>query len=168
MGQVSAKSLKNESITNNKGDICQIFYPEIIGASLETGYLNPEVTKKIIEQTPEVSLTSRTAVNGIQTVHGRNMNSNDESVNNCYKILEGNAETLRQLLLKDDISEKEREFYVQEIMQCAKDAMLKDTENKDFISKESNKTYKTILAGVGILTLSLGLSIVLRTPIKLK
>lgn len=94
--------------------------------------MEPEVAKKALEQFPEFAHMALEALHDYKAVMDKALDSNDKSSEACYKIYNEIISALTLCLHKDNISFEEKQYYIDKMMEIAKMAGTKDTENKRF------------------------------------
>ena len=120
--------------------------------------LDPECQKKALDTIPAFIDTAKEALASYQktlnTVCVLNNTSMDQYYAACHKILDG----LNILLANDTLTFDEKKIVIDYIMIIERNMSAKDTENKQFLNSESEKTRSGVLGvlvGIGILGLAL-------------
>lgn len=96
--------------------------------------MGTEVTLKIIEQFPSFKDFANEIVDAIKQAHGSTLSSNSESQEHFYQILHNVTEVLRGELDKGDLTQEERKDITDKLLELAKLASYKDSENKQFLA----------------------------------
>ena len=130
--------------------------------------MDPEVAKVALAQVPEFALTARVAIENVQKTMSEGFKSNDQSMNCYYAIANNLIHSLMIRLEEPSISAEERDYISKEIIEVMKMVSEKDSENKKFVSGENTKNIVTIVGMVAMVAASIGVSIVLKTPVKLQ
>lgn len=119
--------------------------------------LGPECQMKAVEAIPAFIDVAKEVVTSYDTTlekaHSNNANSIDKYYAGCSKIIDG----LNSLLSSDSLSFKNKKVVIEYLMVIERNMSEKDSENKEFIKSESEKTracIKTVVTGLIVLGLS--------------
>jgi hypothetical protein len=80
----------------------------------------------------------------------KTLDENSESSKQCFAIYNEVINALKSSLAKDDISFEEKKYYIDKMMEIAKMAESKETENKGFNWKMISLGTFAVFAVVGI------------------
>lgn len=95
--------------------------------------IDPELALMLIDQVPEITKLARAALDDATTAHDAALNSNARGQEMVHEIHVQRLEILKDELGKD-LTPEERMRVFDEIKDVNSNALLKDTENKRFIS----------------------------------
>jgi len=126
--------------------------------------MEPEVAKKAIGQFPEFAKMSLEVLKDYKEVMENTLDKNAESSKQCYAIYDGVASALQGCLNVDDLPFEEKKYYIDKMMEVAKMAERKDTENKDFNWKVIRLGAVAVVAIVGIGASVLGGNTSIKVP----
>lgn len=120
--------------------------------------MDPEVACKALEQFPELAHTMIEVAQQWRETAGQALNSNDESTKLVIGTINSVIDALKKQLDKEDISDEERRHIIDKMVELAKMANDKDTENKDFLIKVLGIVGTAVIA-IGLVTVAaLGVS----------
>jgi len=102
--------------------------------------MEPEVAKKALEQFPEFAKMALEVLKDYKSVMEKTLDGNSTSSKECYDIYNEVLDALKSCLEKDDLPFEEKKYYIDKMMEIAKMAENKDSENKGF-------NWKMILLG---------------------
>lgn len=94
--------------------------------------MEPEVAKKALAQFPELVKMTLEVMREYKSVLEKSLDDNSASSQQCYDIYNTVLDALKGCLDKDDLSFEERKYYLDSMMEIAKMAERKDSENKRF------------------------------------
>jgi len=112
--------------------------------------MEPEVAKKALEQFPDFAKMALEVMHDYKAILDRAFEDNSDSMKQCYEIYNTVLITLKSCVEKDDIVFDEKKYYLDKMMEIAKMAEIKDTENKKFNWKLVAGGAAVVLAVVGI------------------
>jgi glucose-6-phosphate isomerase len=112
--------------------------------------MEPEVAKKALEQFPEFGKIVLEVMREYKVVLEKSLEDNSASNKQCYDIYNTVLNTLKKCVEKEDLSFDEKKYYLDKMMEIAKMAESKDTENKKFNWKVISAGAVTVIALVGI------------------
>ncbi|API90057.1 hypothetical protein BKP56_12670 [Marinilactibacillus sp. 15R] len=114
--------------------------------------MNPEVAKKAIELFPQFAKMSLEAMTEYRSLLEKTLDENTESSKQTFNIYDEIIGTLKDSIEKENLTFEEKQFYIEKMIEVAKMAEKKDTENKNFNWKIASA------AAVGVATV-LGVSV---------
>lgn len=138
-------------------DFCEISSSNFIKFSSIFSQLDPECQIKAIESIPAFVDTAKQALSSYKDVLNAEFSSNDKSTENYYSVCHKILDALTSLLENDNLSFAEKKDVINYIMTIEQEMAKKDSENKEFIRNESEKTRSNILGiviGLAIFGLS--------------
>ena len=94
--------------------------------------MEPEVAKKALEQFPEFAKMTLEVLSEFKGVLEKSLEENSTSSQQCFVIYNSVLNTLKNCVEKEDLSFEEKNYYLDKMMEIAKMAESKDTENKKF------------------------------------
>lgn len=94
--------------------------------------MEPEVAKKALEQFPEFAKMTLEILKDYKGIMEKTLDENLASSKQCYDIYNVVMGALKGCLAKDDLPFEEKKYYIEKMMEIAKMAESKDTENKGF------------------------------------
>lgn len=94
--------------------------------------MEPEVAKKALEQFPEFAKMALEVLKDYRNVMEKTLDGNSASSKQCYDIYNEVIDALKTCLAKGDLPFEEKKYYIEKMMEIAKMAESKDTENKGF------------------------------------
>lgn len=94
--------------------------------------MDPEVAKKALEQFPEFAKMTLEVLKDYKGILEKTLDGNLASSKQCYDIYNEVMNALQSCLAKDDLPFEEKKYYIEKMMEIAKMAESKDTENKEF------------------------------------
>lgn len=118
--------------------------------------MEPEVAKKALEQFPEFAKMALEVLKDYKEVMEKTLDGNATSSKQCYDIYNEVVDALKSCLAKDDLPFEERKYYIEKMMEIAKMAENKDTENKGFNWKMISLGTFAVFTVVGIAASVLG------------
>ena len=118
--------------------------------------MEPDVAKKALEQFPEFAKMALEVMNDYKSVYEKTLAENSESSKQCFDVYNEVVSALKVCATKDDISFEEKKYYIDKMMEVAKMAEEKDTENKSFNWKMIGTASTVVLAVIGIGITALG------------
>ena len=129
-----------------------------------------EVIKKAMEQVPEIAKTSRKAIGSMEEVTITGLKENATSTNRAFDIIDKNADTIRKCMTNGNLSEEGQEKMADKLCEINRIAASINEIDKSFIDRETLKIIWGSVAAVSIptLILSVGLTLVFKTPVYIK
>lgn len=118
--------------------------------------MEPEVAKKALEQFPEFAKMTLEVLKDYKGVMEKTLDENSASSKQCYDIYNEVVGALKSCLAKDDLPFEEKKYYIEKMMEIAKMAESKDTENKGFNWKMISLGAFAVFTVVGISASILG------------
>ncbi|OQA63837.1 MAG: hypothetical protein BWY38_03102 [Ignavibacteria bacterium ADurb.Bin266] len=112
--------------------------------------MDPEVAKKALEQFPEFAKMVLEVLKDYRSVMEKTLDGNSASSKQCYDIYNEVIDALKICLAKDDLPFEEKKYYIEKMMEIAKMAESKDTENKGFNWKLISLGTAAVFTVVGI------------------
>lgn len=112
--------------------------------------MEPDVAKKALEQFPEFAKMSLEVMKDYKGVIEKILDENSVSSNQCYDIYNEVMDALKSCLAKEDLPFEEKKYYIEKMMEIAKMAESKDTENKGFNWKIISLGTLAVFTVVGI------------------
>lgn len=112
--------------------------------------MEPEVAKKALEQFPQFAKMALEVMREYKAVLDKAFEDNKASVKQCYDVYNVVLETLKNCAEKDELSFDEKKYYLDKMMEIAKMAESKDTENKKFNWKMVSAGAAVAIAIIGI------------------
>ncbi len=112
--------------------------------------MEPEVAKKALEQFPEFAKMTLEVLKDYKGLMEKTLDENSASSKQCYDIYKEVVDSLKSCLAKDDITFEEKKYYIDKMMEIAKMAESKDTENKGFNWKVITMGAFAVLTVVGV------------------
>jgi len=112
--------------------------------------MEPEVAKKALEQFPEFAKMALEVLKDYRSVMEKTLDVNSASSKQCYDIYNEVIEALKSCLAKDDLPFEEKKYYIDKMMEIAKMAESKDSENKGFNWKIISLGALAVFTVVGI------------------
>jgi len=101
--------------------------------------MDREVALKIIQQFPAFTKFALEIVDAIGKAHEKTLAANKQSTDHVYQALQDTREILRGELDKDGLSPEDREKIFDRLMELARMASQKNTEDKQFLADALNK-----------------------------
>lgn len=108
--------------------------------------MNPEVAIKAIEQFPDFVKLSLDALADYRNTLEKVLEANSDSGKACFNVYNEVIAALNRCLEKDNISFDEKKYYIDKMMEIAKMAEEKDSQNKAF--------YWKIIGGFAVVAVS--------------
>lgn len=105
--------------------------------------MDPEVAKQVLEQIPEFARLSLEALQDYKEIIEKAQDNASASSKQCLELYNEVIRALKTCLNKEDLPFEEKKYYVEKMMEIAKMAGEKDTENKHFY-------WGTIAAGAAV------------------
>lgn len=118
--------------------------------------MDPEVAKKAIEQFPEFAKMALEAFTEYRTVLEKTLDASEESSKDCFAVYDKVLSALEKCVYQEEISFEEKKYYLNQMVEIAKMADKKDTENKSFHWKVIGAATLTVISIVGIGAAALG------------
>lgn len=142
----------------------------IISFASNISKMEPDVIKKAMEQTPEIAKTARDAIGSMKEVTTAGLRANETSTERTFDILDKNADAIRKCMTDGNLSEDGQLKMADKLCETSKAAVNLDEKTKDFIDRETSKNILGSVVAVGIpaLILSVGFTLVFKTPIRFK
>ncbi|MFD1850775.1 hypothetical protein [Oceanobacillus bengalensis] len=112
--------------------------------------MDPEVAKKALEQFPEFAKMTLEVLKDYKGIMEKTLDENSVSSKQCYDIYNEVMDALKSCLAKDDLPFEEKKYYIEKMMEIAKMAESKDTENKGFNWKMISLGTVAVFTVVGI------------------
>ena len=112
--------------------------------------MEPEVAKRALEQFPEFAKMTLELMCEYKSVLEKTLEDNSISSKQCYDIYNVVMDTLKSCVDKEDLSFEEKKYYLDKMMEIAKMAESKDTENKKFNWKVVSAGAIAVITIVGI------------------
>lgn len=147
--------MMNEQMVLKKLDITDFRHltkDKVIKMASMLDKMNPEVTKKALEQFPEFANTTKEMLSEYKDSLDKGLESNNESVKAVYDTYNSVIASLQKELDKDDLSFEQRKYIIEQMKEIAEKVYKKDTENKRFIAGMA--TLATVVVGGGIAILA--------------
>ncbi|MBC2398741.1 MULTISPECIES: hypothetical protein [Clostridium] len=94
--------------------------------------MEPEVAKKALEQFPEFAKMTLELLKDYKGLMEKTLDENSASSKQCFNIYNEVVDALKSCLAKDDLPFEEKKYYIEKMMEIAKMAESKDSENKGF------------------------------------
>lgn len=126
--------------------------------------MEPEVAEKALDQFPEFAKMTLEIFKDYNEVMEKTLDENSESSKQCFGIYNEVMDALKSCLAKDDISFDEKKYYIDKMMEVAKMAESKDSENKGFNWKIITLGTLAVFTTVGIGASILGGNINIKLP----
>lgn len=126
--------------------------------------MEPEVAKKALEQFPEFAKMTLEVLKDYKGIMEKTLDENSASSKQCYDIYNEVMDALKSCLAKDDLPFEEKKYYIEKMMEIAKMAESKDTENKGFNWKMITLGTGAVFTVVGIGASILGSNTNIRLP----
>lgn len=92
--------------------------------------MEPEVAKKALEQFPEFAKMTLEVMSEYKGVLEKSLDENSASSKQCFDIYNTVLDTLKTCVDKENLPFEEKKYYLDKMMEIAKMAESKDTENK--------------------------------------
>lgn len=118
--------------------------------------MDPEVAKKALEQFPEFTKTTREILKDYKDSLDKGLQSNNDSVKNCYATYNSIIISLQKELEKDKLSIEDKKYIFEQMKYVADKVDKKDTENKKFIAGMSMLTTAVVTGALGLLISAIG------------
>lgn len=112
--------------------------------------MEPEVAKKALEQIPEFAKMTLGVLKDYKGVMEKTLDENSESSKQCFDIYNEVVDALKSCLAKDDLPFEEKKYYIEKMMEVAKMAESKDSENKGFNWKVITLGVFAVFSAIGI------------------
>lgn len=94
--------------------------------------MDPEVKKKVLEQFPELAKMPLEALQDCKGIIEKTQDNASASSKQCIELYNEVIQALKTCLSKKKLPFEEKKYYVEKMMEIAKMADEKDTENKRF------------------------------------
>ena len=118
--------------------------------------MDPEVAKKAIEQFPEFAKVSLEAFKEYRTVLEKTLDASKESSKDCFNLYDKVLSALEKCVSQEEISFEEKKYYLDNMMEIARMAENKDSENKAFYWKVIGAGTVAVISIVGLGAAALG------------
>ena len=115
--------------------------------------MDPEVSKKALEQFPEFAKLTSGIMTEFQKVSVKAFESNDNSMEAYNSVCQTIIESLEKMLESDQITFEEKKYIIDKTIEVAKMMGEKDSENKKFLMN-ALKVVGGIAAGLGLVALA--------------
>lgn len=112
--------------------------------------MEPEVAKKALEQFPQFAKMTLDILKDYKEVMEKILDENSESSKQCFDIYNEVVDALKSCLTKDDLPFEEKKYYIEKMMEVAKMAESKDSENKGFNWKVITLGAVAVISVIGI------------------
>lgn len=112
--------------------------------------MEPEVAKRALEQFPQFANMALEAMREYKAVLEKSLDDNSASSKQCFDIYNTVLNNLKNCVEKKDLSFEEKKYYLDKMMEIAKMAESKDTENKKFNWKIVSAGAIAVITIVGI------------------
>lgn len=112
--------------------------------------MEPEVAKKALDQFPEFAKMTLEVLKDYKGIMEKTLDENSASSKQCYDIYNEVMDALKSCLAKEDLPFEEKKYYIEKMMEIAKMAESKDTENKGFNWKMISLGTLAVFTVVGI------------------
>lgn len=112
--------------------------------------MEPEVAKKAIEQFPEFAKMTLEVLKDYKSIMEKTLDENSASSKRCFDIYNEVVSALKSCLNKESITFEEKKYYIEKMMEVAKMAERKDTENKELHWKIISLGTVAVFSVVGI------------------
>ena len=119
--------------------------------------LSPECQLKAIEAIPAFIDIAKEAVSSYNDILEKACTNNANSVDQYYAACNKMIEGLNNLLSSDSLSFEDKKIVIEYLMIIERNMSAKDSENKEFLKNESEKTrngIKAIITGLVVIGLS--------------
>jgi len=126
--------------------------------------MEPTVAKKALEQFPDFARMALEALRDSKSVLEKSLDDNSESSKQCFDIYGTVLDTLKGYLEHDDLSADERESVLNKMMDIARMAEAKDSENKKFNWGVIVAGATAVIAVVGVAASVLGGNASIKLP----
>lgn len=126
--------------------------------------MEPEVAKKALEQFPEFTKMMLEVMREYKSIFEKALDDDSASSQQCYEIYNTVLDTLKSCLDKEDLSFEEKKYYLDQMMEIAKMAETKDSENKKFKWKIISAGAFAVIAVIGISANLLGGNVNFKLP----
>ncbi|TDT71507.1 hypothetical protein EV215_0883 [Hypnocyclicus thermotrophus] len=126
--------------------------------------MEPEVAKKALEQFPEFAKMTLEVLKDYKGVMEKTLDENSASSKQCYDIYNEVMDALKSCLAKDHVPFDEKKYYIEKMMEIAKMAESKDTENKEFNWKMISLGAVAVFTVIGIGASILGSNTNIKLP----
>ena len=127
--------------------------------------MEPEVAKKALEQFPEFAKMTLNVLKDYKGVMEKTLDENSESNKQCFDIYHEVVDALKSCLAKDDLPFEEKKYFIEKMMEVAKMAESKDSENKGFNWKVITLGAIAVFSAIGIGASILGGNTNIKLPI---
>jgi len=94
--------------------------------------MEPEVAKKALEQFPAFAKMALEVMKEYKGVMDKTLDENSASSKQCYDIYNEVVSALKRCLTEDDLPFEEKKYYIEKMVEIARMADKKDSENKSF------------------------------------
>lgn len=101
--------------------------------------MDREVALRIIQQFPAFTKFALDIVDALSRAHEKTLIANKQSTDSFYQALQSTSEILKSELDKDGLSQEYREKILDRLMELARMASQKNTEDKRFLADALNK-----------------------------
>lgn len=113
-----------------------------------------EIVEKAIEQFPDFAKLTFESLKDYTNVMKKIIDANLEGSKQCNEIYNDILNELKKCLDKEDLAFEEKKYYFDKMIEIAKMAEIKDTENKKFYDVVSKTTTQVLgLAFIAIITI---------------
>lgn len=112
--------------------------------------MEPEVAKKALEQFPEFAKMTLEVLKDYKGIMEKVLDENSEGSKRCFDIYNEVIEALKSCLSKEDLPFEEKKYYIDKMIEIAKMAENKDSEDKGFNWKVITMGTLAVFTAVGI------------------
>lgn len=112
--------------------------------------INDEVAIKIIEQFPEFSKTASTMLDIVRQQFDSILLENGRAVDHSVSAYRKVLDDFSLMMQLPDISEQQRRYFAEKMLEAADRISAKDTENKEFLGNAAGTLGKIALGALGI------------------
>lgn len=118
--------------------------------------MDPEVSKKAIEQFPTYASTVKELVSEYKSLLDQALMDNAESVQYHHDICNSILDTLSKMLEQEELSSEEKKYFIEQMLEVESRVRQKDTENKKYRLKIVGLASVVVVAFIGSLAAILG------------
>lgn len=131
-----ARMLSEQTVKKRLGitSFRELTKDKIINLASMIDKMDPEVTKKALEQFPQFAETSKEILQGYEDTMNTMLDQNKSSMNRYYDICDSIIASLKQELEKEDLTFEDRKYIMCQMKEVADMVGEKDSENKRFLA----------------------------------
>lgn len=126
--------------------------------------MDPEVAKAAIAQIPEFTKTLLSAAEDYKETLMKTVDANGKSLDAVFKGYDAILDTLRDRVGDKELSEDEKRYYIDKMVEVAKMKDAKDRENKDFLLKVGGMAACVLVAVIGAAAAAIGGKVDINLP----